>query len=228
MVDGLGDPRVGGRVEPPLQVVALDHQRRPGKLALLLALPPRAGVDEDRRRPRPSRRLGAGRGGRGGRGRRPAGRRRVVIPLPPPGPVSTRAGAAQPRTGPAHRVVRHRRQRRRVGVHAHRGHRGGVGDVVHVPEREADAAPGPQPARPQAARRGHPAPLDQAARDHGERPERAGVVVQVGVLLGGPADQPHVDVAVAAQPVPARVRDRRRDGVACPRAPRRRRDGSVR
>ena len=47
VIDRLGDPRVARGIEPPFEVVALDHQRA-GDLALVAALPPGPCVDQQR------------------------------------------------------------------------------------------------------------------------------------------------------------------------------------
>src|SRR5438445_637435 len=72
--------------------------------------------------------------------------------------------------------------------------------------RSITSAPGAHPPLAQAVP--DPALLDEAAGHDGERAERTCVVVQLGGLLGGPADQPDVDVLVAAQqavPAPFRI-----------------------
>ncbi len=86
--DRRGHPRIGVRVQPPLQMVALDDQRT-GDLALLNPLPVRPDVDEPgavaRRRPR----LPADPTGATANGHRPATR-------PPSENVTTPAGRRTP------------------------------------------------------------------------------------------------------------------------------------
>ena len=89
-------------------------------------------------------------------------------------------------------------------MHAHGVRRLGVDHVVHMAQRERRAPPAAQPPGPQRPLARYPAVLLQLAGHDGQRTQGARVVVQLGGLLGRPADQPDVDERVGVEaPVPA-------------------------
>ena len=193
----------GLRVQPPLQVVALDDQRA-GDLALHRALPHRPDVDQPRAaldaRPRPGRAstrsrrerasassvVDGGEAGRCGVGRRHEAERTSDTEAP----GSARSGSGSSVASVADRrqlavgevVVGHGRERRRVGVHADRRLVTQVADVVHVAGREPDLRTrGPLAGRAACAAASTTASVSEP-RQHGERAGRAAVVVQFGAL----------------------------------------------
>ena len=86
------------------------------------------------------------------------------------------------------------------------GRRAGVADVVHVVLAEDDGVAGLALVGAERAGTGHPDQLVERPLDHGEDAARPAVVVQLGALVLGPADEPHVEVVVGVQAhVPALV-----------------------
>ena len=71
-------------------------------------------------------------------------------------------------------------------------------DVVHPAQREPGLIAGPKASAPQ--RLPVPTRFPQRAGYHGQRAQRAAVVVQFGRAIRHPADQPDVEFVVAVQP----------------------------
>src|SRR5215213_958076 len=98
-------------------------------------------------------------------------------------------------------VGAHPHERRRVGVDRHGRLVAGVQHAMDVARAERERGAGAHRPRDWRARRATEREplLAHGAGDHGDGPGREVVVVEAGVVVLGPADQPHVEMLVAQQ-----------------------------
>ena len=197
---GLRQARIAGGVAAPFEHVAFDDQRR-GHLALGGALGGGPDVDEHRAAAQRVRALRRRTTGAAGPGRRRARRRfGSLVPLGVLGQLGALAAQGAAR---GDLVVRHRGQRRRVGVHAQRrpgsrsGRRPRPHHVVHPAQRKGGLVTGIKSPPTQSI--SVPTEFVKRAGQDGQRTQRAAVVVQFGRMTGHPADQPDVEFVVTVQ-----------------------------
>jgi hypothetical protein len=98
-------------------------------------------------------------------------------------PGRCRPHAAQSHGDRVDLVVGHHRERRGVGVHAHRGRRRRIDDVVHMPEPESLATPRAHRPTPDPTAMRGPTLLRQDPADHGQRTEGPRGRGHIGVRL---------------------------------------------